>query len=179
MNFKIIEKSILPFSFAVAIMLAFTWKFPSIYHFIIENFKEEKLSILYVHLFIYSFLVANALLFISNILNTALLRSKAFIMTIVITTFVFYGLSHQTFLDSISYFLDYPLAKNDLLFMILFLVSTLMYGIYSIVVALFNVFVPIFHSLLFFIASTSYTLWFIHHYAYPLSTLSEQYTRLF
>jgi hypothetical protein len=179
MTFKIIEKSILPFSFAVVIMLVFTWKFPSIYHLIIENFKEEKLSILYAHLFIYSFLLFNLLLFVSNVINTAFIRSKAFIMTIVVTTFVFYGLSHHTFLDTIYYFLEYPLPQEALLFMILFLVSTLIYALYSMLIAIFNGFVPILHSFVFFVVATSYALWFIHNYAYPLSTLSEQYSKLF
>lgn len=179
MTFKIIEKSILPFSFAVVIMLTFTWKFPSIYHLIIENFKEEKLSILYAHLFIYSFLAFNLLLFIGNIINTAFIRSKAFILTIVITTFVFYGLSHHTFLDTINYFLEYPLPQETLLLMILFIVSTLIYGIYSMITLIFNSFVPILHSFVFVTVAISYTLWFIHNYAYPLSTLSEQYSKLF
>ena len=179
MTFKIIEKSILPFSFAVVIMLAFTWKFPSIYHLIIENFKEEKLSILYVHLFIYSILIANFLLFLSNLMNTALIQSKAFIATIVVTTFVFYGLSYHTLLDAINYFLGYPLAQDALLLMILFLVSTLIYAFYSIIILFFNIFVPILHSFAFFAVAMSYSLWFIHNYAYPIMTLSEQYTKLF
>jgi hypothetical protein len=179
MSFKIIEKSILPFSFAVVIMLAFIWKFPSIYHLIIEEFKEEKLSILYLHLFLYSFLAFNLLLFVSNFINTALIKSKAFIMTIVITTCIFYALSYETFLDAIRYFIEYSLTKDALLFMILFLVSTTIYSIYSLIILIFNSFVPITHSFVFFVISIIYGLWFIHNYAYPLSTLSEQYNKLF
>lgn len=179
MTFKIIEKSILPFSFAVLIMLAFIWKFPSIYSLLIETFKDEKLSTLYVHLFLYSFLALNLLLFVGNLLNTALIRSRAFMLTIVIAAVIFYALSYPVFLDNIEYFLQYPLPQEALLLMILFLVSTFIYALYSMLITLFNVFVPILHSLVFLFVSIGYSLWFIHHYAYPLATLSEQYTKLF
>lgn len=178
MNFKIIEKAILPFLFAVLVIGLFIWYFPPFYSTLIEILRGEKLSIMHAHLFVYSFLAFNLILFFTNFVNTLFLRSKTFIITIVITLLSFYILSNEVFINSIRYFLDYPLSNNAIMFMIVFIVSTLIYSLYTLVILFFTTFVPLSHAFIFLCFSLVYAIWFIHTYGYPLSIVLEKYTEL-
>lgn len=174
MNLKIIQKSLLPLLLATLFIVAFHWQFTHIYAYLIEYFKDQKLSTLYSHLFIYSFLVFSLFLFLMNSINH-FLKSKVFIVVITIMLFTFYGFSYEVFYDSIQYFINYPLTINGLMLMVLFIVSMVTYALYSMFITLFNRFIPFTHSLLFFLISLSYSAWFINLYCYPINTIFNQF----
>ncbi|CAA6817864.1 MAG: Unknown protein [uncultured Sulfurovum sp.] len=174
MNLKIIEKSLLPLFLATIFIVAFNWQFTYIYTYLIEHFKDEKLSTLYAHLFIYSFLVFSIFLFFMNLLNQ-LLKSKVFIIVISIMLFSFYGLSYKVIYNNVNYFIQYPLTDQQLTLMVLFIVSTFIYGLYSLSISLFNKFVPMLHSFVFLLITLSYSVWFINLYCYPIRTILSQF----
>ena len=174
MNLKIIEKSLLPLLLATIFIVAFNWQFTYVYTYLIEHFRDEKLSTLYAHLFIYTFLVFTVFLFFMNILNH-LLKSKVFIAVICIALFIFYAFAYEPIIDTLRYFLNYPLTVYGTMFMVLFVVSTLIYGSYSLGIVLFNKIVPFSHSLVFFYIGIAYSAWFINHHCYPISTILTRF----
>ncbi|HHS93145.1 MAG TPA: hypothetical protein ENK82_07350 [Campylobacterales bacterium] len=178
MNIKIIEKALLPLFIAAVLIVAFNWQFINSYAYILEHFKDEKLSVQIAHLFIYSFLALALSLFLINTLNI-LIKSKLFIATSIVTLFAFYLLSYEAFISHINYFIDYPLTANALMFMILYVISILVYALYSLVMPFLNDGkLPFIHSLIFLLIAITYSLWFIDNQAYPLSTLYEKYVQL-
>jgi len=174
MNLLTIKQALLPLLFATIFIVAFDWQFTHIYAYLIEHFKEEKLSTLYAHLFIYTFLVFNVFLFLMNLINL-FLKSKTFIGAIIIVLFIFYGLVHEAIINPLTYFINYPLSSYEIMFMILFVVTTLVYGLYSLGILFFNRFIPFSHSLLFFYIALAYSAWFIHHFCYPISTILTRF----
>jgi hypothetical protein len=174
MNLKITKKSLLLLFLATIFIVAFNWQFTYIYAYLIEHFKEEKLSILYAHLFIYTFLVFTLFLFFMNILNH-LFKSKIFIAVIAISLFLFYAFSYEVILDPLKYFKSYSLSDNGLMFMVLYVVTTLIYGSYSLSILFFNKFVPFIHSFVFLLIALAYSAWFINLYCYPISTILTRF----
>ncbi len=174
MNFKIVENSLPSLIIATIFIVAFTWQFPYIYQFLIETFKEERLSILYSHLFLYTFLTFTLFLFLINLTNY-FLKSKIFIITTTLSIFIFYSLIYQAIVDILQYFITYPLTIKELLLMVLFIVTTFIYGSYSLMITLFNKFIPLSHSLIFFLISILYSAWFIHLYCYPIPTIMTKF----
>jgi hypothetical protein len=174
MNLSLLTKSLLPLLLATIFIVAFNWQFTHVYPYLIEHFKEEKLSMLYAHLFIYTFLIFNVFLFLMNLINL-LLKSKIFISTIIISLFIFYGFAYESMLNPLQYFINYPLSSYEIMFMILFVVTTLVYGLYSLGILLFNRFIPLSHSLVFFYITLAYSAWFIHHFCYPISTILTKF----
>jgi len=174
MNLTIIKKSLLPLLLATIFIVAFNWQFTHVYTYLIEHFREDKLSTLYAHLFIYSFLVFTLFLFLMNLLNL-LLKSKVFIAAIVVALFIFYGFASETIIPSLQYFINYPLSVYGTMFMILFVVSTLVYASYSFGIVFFNKLVPFSHSLVFLYISIAYSAWFINLYCYPISTILTRF----
>ena len=173
MNFKITKKILIALFLATIFIVAFDWQFSTIYTFLIEHSKEEKLSTLYTHLFIYSFLVLTLFLFLMNLLNF-FLKSKVFITTIVLSIFLFILASHKIYLDNINYFLHYASSNEETMGIILFIISTLIFGIYSLIITLIQKRVPMLHSLVFMIFSLAYAAWFIEAHAYPINELPQQ-----
>jgi len=174
MNLKITKKSLLLLFLATIFIVAFNWQFTYLYAYLIEHFKEEKLSILYAHLYIYTFLVFTLFLFSMNILNH-LFKSEIFIAVIAITLFMFYGFSYEIILAPLKYFKNYPLSDNELMLMVLFVVTTLIYGSYSFIIVFFNKLVPFSHSLVFLLIGLAYSAWFINLYCYPISTILTKF----
>jgi len=174
MNLSTIKKSLLPLLLATIFIVAFNWQFTHVYAYLIEHFREEKLSTLYAHLFIYTFLVFTIFLFFMNTLNL-LLKSKTFISTIVIALFIFYGFAHEAIINPLQYFINYPLSTYGTMFMILFVVTTLVYGLYSVSILFFNRFIPFSHSLIFLYIALAYSIWFIDHFCYPISTILTRF----
>ena len=174
MNLKIIEKSLLPLLLATIFIVAFNWQFTYVYTYLIEHFREEKLSTLYAHLFIYTFLVFTIFLFFINTLNL-LLKSKTFIAVIAIALFIFYGFSYEPILNTLQYFINYQLTGNGLMFMVLFIVSTFIYGSYSLIIVFFDKLVPFSHSLVFLLIGLVYSTWFINLYCYPILTILTRF----
>jgi hypothetical protein len=174
MNLKIIEKSLLPLLLATIFIVAFNWQFTYVYTYLIEHFREAKLSILYAHLFIYTFLIFTIFLFLMNALNY-LLKSKAFIAIIIIVLFIFYALSYEVIMDTLKYFLSYPLTTNGIMLMVLFIVSTFIYGSYSLSILFFNKFIPLSHSFVFLLIALAYSTWFINLYCYPILSILTRF----
>ena len=174
MNLIKITKSLLPLLIATLFIVAFNWQFTHIYAYLLEHFKEEKLSIIYAHLFIYSFLIFTLFLFFMNLLNI-LLKSKAFIATITIALFIFYGFAHEAIINNIDYFINYPLTLYGTMFMVLFIVTALVYGSYSLGILFFNRFIPFSHSLVFLFIALIYSAWFIDLFCYPISTILSKF----
>jgi len=174
MNLTKITNSLLPLLLATIFIVAFNWQFTHVYAYLIEHFREEKLSILYAHLFIYTFLVFTLSLFFMNLINL-ILKSKTFIATIVITLFIFYGFAYEAIIDALKYFINYPLSTYGTMFMILFVVTTLVYACYSIGILLFNKFIPFSHSLVFLAIALAYSAWFVNLFCYPISTILTRF----
>ena len=174
MNLIKINKSLLPLLLATIFIVAFNWQFTHIYAYLLEHFKEEKLSIIYAHLFIYSFLIFTLFLFFMNILNL-LLKSKAFIALITISLFIFYGFAYKTIINNVSYFINYPLSTYETMFMVLFIVTTIVYSIYSLGILFFNRFIPFSHSVVFLAIALAYSAWFINLFCYPISTILTKF----
>ncbi|CAA6826394.1 MAG: Unknown protein [uncultured Sulfurovum sp.] len=174
MNLKIIEKSLLPLLLATIFIVAFHWQFTYIYPYLIENLAEAKLSTLYAHLFIYIFLVFTLFLFFMNLINL-LFKSKVFIAVICIALFSFYGFSSEAIVDTLQYFINYPLSVNGIMFMVLFVVTTFIYGSYSLIIVFFNKLIPLSHSLVFLLISIVYSAWFIEVHCYPISSILTRF----
>ena len=174
MNLTKITNSLLPLLLATIFIVAFNWQFTHVYAYLIEHFREEKLSILYAHLFIYTFLVFTLSLFFMNLVNL-ILKSKTFIATIVVTLFIFYAFSYEAVIDALQYFINYPLSSYGTMFMILFVVTTLVYGSYSIGILFFNRFIPFSHSLVFLAIALAYSAWFIELFCYPILTILTKF----
>ena len=174
MNLKIIEKSLLPLLLATLFIVAFHWQFTHSYAFLIEHFRAEKLSTLYIHLFIYTFLVFTIFLFLMNSFNN-FFKSKIFIAIICITLFSFYGFIHEIISDPMQYLINYPLLSDEVMLMVLFIVTTFIYALYTLGSLFFKSFIPFSHSLIFLIIGLLYSAWFIDLYCYPIDTLLNQF----
>jgi hypothetical protein len=174
MNLKITKKSLLLLFLATMFIVAFNWQFTYIYTYLIEHFQKEKLSTLYAHLFIYTFFTFTLFLFFINLLNH-LFKSKIFIAVIAIFLFLFYAFSYEIILDPLKYFKNYPLSDNELMLMVLYVVSTFIYGSYSLGILFFNKLIPFLHSLVFLLIGLTYSVWFIDLYCYPISTILTRF----
>jgi len=174
MNLTKITKSLLPLLLATLFIVAFNWQFTHIYAYLLDHFKEGKLAIIYAHLFIYSFLIFTLSLFFMNLFNL-LLKSKVFIGTITIALFLFYGFTHEAIINNIHYFINYPLSVYSTMFMVLFIVTTMVYGCYNLALLFFNRFVPFSHSLVFLSIALVYSAWFINLFCYPISSILTRF----
>ena len=175
MYLKIIEKSILPLFFSTLIVGLFYWQFTYLYAYIIEKFTNDKLSTLYAHLFIYIFLVHILFVSINNLLNYFLIKSKLFIAVSIIAILVFYTLSYAVLDDVTNYFISYPLSDNALMGMVLFIVGTFSYSLYSLGILLFKNSIPLIHILVFSLLALVYSAGFIDTYCYPISEILTKF----
>jgi len=175
MNLNLIEKSIIPLFLATLLIGGFYWQFPIIYALIIETFTEDKLSILYSHLLIYTFLVLILFIFFINTLNHFFIKSKVFVAVVIVSLLIFYTLSHHIIYDTFQYFLFLQLSENMVMGLTLFIVTTVGYTFYSLFLLLFNKFVPLFHSIILMLIALIYSLFFIDTYCYPISEIVHKF----
>ncbi len=173
MNLQIIKAGLPALFLATLLVVAFNWQFTYVYTFLIEHSKEVKLSTLYTHLFIYSFFVFTLFLFSMNIINL-FFKSRFFIPTIVLGMMLFYGSAYEVFFDIIEYFLSYASSSEETMSIVLFIIGTLVYGLYSFGITALNKFVPFWHSLIFLLLAIVYSAWFIERHAYPLNQLDKE-----
>ncbi|MBU1667890.1 hypothetical protein KKC13_05680 [bacterium] len=176
MYLKIIEKSIYPLFFSTLIVGLFYWQFIYIYSYIIENFTNDKLSTLYAHLFIYIFLIHTLFTSVNNLLNYFLIKSKLFIAVSIIVLLIFYALSYSVLYDVIDYFISYPLSDNALMGVVLFIVGTFSYSLYSVGILLFKNSIPLIHVLVFTLLALLYSAGFIDTYCYPISEIFTKFS---
>ncbi len=168
MSINLIEKTLLPLFVATLLIGGFFWQFSTIYPFLIDNFSSEKLSILYAHLIIYTFLVLILFTSFSNLLNHFILKSKIFIAVTLLVFLMFYTLSNAVIRDLFHYFLNLPLSEDALMGLVLFMVTTIGYALYSLVLLFFNRFIPLSHISIFTLLGLCYSALFINSYAYPI-----------
>ena len=175
MSMHLIEKSIIPLLVATLLVGMFYWQFISIYPFLIERFTTEKLSMMYAHLIIYTFLALTLFTSLTNILNYFILKSKAFVGITIMVLLIFYILSYNVFNDLFQYFFKLPLSENGIMGLILFIVSTVGYSLYSLIILLFNKFIPIVHILVFTLIGITYSALFIDSYCYPITEVFTKF----
>ena len=173
MNLKLLEKAFIPLLLATIFIVAFELQFPRLYKYLIEHFKDEKLSILYAHLFIYSFLILSLFSYFLTLINNFLIKSHIFIGFGMLILLIFYGLSYRVFIDTLNYFINYPLSKNSIMGMILFIVSTFSFILYSLALSITKRVIPFSHATLFLLFAILYSAFFIDKYCYPISDIMK------
>ena len=173
MNLQLLEKTFIPLLLSTIFIVAFELQFPHTYNYLIEHFKDEKLSVLYGHLFIYSFLSLSIFSYFLTLINNFLIKSHFFIGLSMFMLIVFYGLSFGVFIDSLNYFISYPLSNNAIMGMILFVVSTFSFVLYSLTFAIIKKTIPLSHATLFFLFAIIYSAFFIDNYCYPISEIMQ------
>lgn len=175
MSINLIEKSLLPLFVATILLGGFFWQFTTIYPFIIDNLRSEKLSILYSHLIIYTFLVLILFISFSNLINHFILKSKIFVTITIVSILIFYALSTTVIHDLFSYFIDFPLSENSIMGLVLFIVTTIGYALYSLLLMIFNRFIPLSHILIFTLFGLIYSILFINSYCYPILEIFNKF----
>jgi len=168
MNINLIQKSIIPLTLSTILIGFFYWQFTYSYGYLIENFKEEKLSFIYSYLFIYSFFILTLFISIANTINHFFLKSKLFISIVIVAFLLFYALISEPLGNLISYFLGLSLDETIVIGMVMFVLSSLGYALYSVIVLFFKRFVPLIHIALFTLFSLLYTLFFIDSFCMPI-----------
>ena len=175
MSINLIEKSLLPLFVATLLLGGFFWQFTTVYPFIINNFSSYKLSVLYSHLIIYTFLVFILFTSFANLLNHFILKSKIFISVTLLVFLIFYALSNTVIHDLLRYFLNLPLSEDAIMGLILFIVTTVGYALYSLVLLFFNRFIPLIHIIIFTLLGLSYSAFFINSYCYPILEIFNKF----
>jgi len=175
MNIKIIEKSLLPLFLATLTVVGFTWQFPKIYAFLIEHFTSEKLSMLYSHLFIYTFLILTIFIFLITLVNHFTVKSKVFVAVSALSILFFYIASYNTLENILNYFVSFALSQNAVMGMVIFVVGTFSFALYVVGSALFRSFVPLSHSLIFTLLAILYSAFFIDQYCYPIFEIMTKF----
>lgn len=168
MYLNIIEQSIRPLFFTTLLIALFYWQFVHTYAYIIEHFTDEKLSTLYGHLFIYTFLASTLFVSTTNLLHYFLIKSKLFVTLSIMVLLSFYTLSYTVFYDVTYYFILYPLSDYAIMGLVLFIVGTFAYTLYSVVVLFFKNSMPLLHVFVFTLLAFVYSLGFIDVYCYPV-----------
>jgi len=168
MIITLIQKSIIPLFVATLLLGGFFWQFTMLYGSIIEHFTEDKLYVIYSHLIIYTFLSFTWMLSIIHSLNHLFFKSKTFIAVPLASILIFYTLSYNIFYNLFLYFVEFPLSENALMGLVLFIVTTFGYALYSLLLLFFNKFVPIMHVLIFTLLETVYSLLFINQECYSI-----------
>jgi len=168
MVFQSIIKFIPALLYSIVFLGLFYWQFLSVYDFIIHNFTQSKLFVLFGYLFIYIFWVPIVAISIVNLLQKYLIKAKSFIIITVITLLIFYILSFGDFYHIIDYFIKFPLSSTAILGMIFFMILSLGYALYSLGILYFRDSMPISHIVIFLFLGVFYSIGFIHNYCMPL-----------
>jgi len=175
MSITLIEKSLLPLFMATLLLGGFFWQFSTVYPFLIDNFSNAKLSILYTHLIIYTFLVFIVFTSFANLLNHFFLKSKIFIAVTLLSFLFFYTLSNSVISDLFHYFLELPLSEESIMGLVIFIVTSLGYALYSLVLLFFNKFIPLSHIFIFTLLGLSYSALFINSHCYPILEIFSKF----
>ncbi|HHB94690.1 MAG TPA: hypothetical protein ENK88_06065 [Campylobacterales bacterium] len=168
MIFQSIIKFIPALLYSIAFLGLFYWQFLSVYDFIIHNFTQSKLFVLFGYLFIYIFFISIVATSTINILQKYLIKAKTFVIITVITLLIFYILSFDDFYHIIDYFIQFPLSSTAIMGMIFFIILSLGYALYSLGILYFRDSIPISHILIFLFLGVIYSVGFIHIYCMPL-----------
>jgi len=175
MSLKLIQQSIIPLFLATLLIGLFYFQFTYIYPFIIENFRNDPLLLLYSHLFLYIFLILVLFTSFINLINHFLIKSKTFIAVNLVVILLFYVLASSTILDLLNYFITYPFNENSIMGIILFVVASFGYSLYSVGILFFNRFIPLSHLFVFLLLSLLYSAAFIDLYCYPIEDFFNKF----
>jgi len=165
MIFQSIIKFIPSLLYSIVFLGLFYWQFLYVYDFIIHNFTQSKLFVLFGYLFIYIFWVPIVAISIVNLLHKYLIKAKSFVIITVITLLFFYILSFDDFYHIIDYFIKFPLSSTAIMGMIFFITLSLGYSLYSLGILYFRDSMPISHILIFLFLGLFYSIGFIHNYS--------------
>jgi len=168
MVFQSIIKFIPALLYSIAFLGLFYWQFLSVYDYIIHNFTQSKLFVLFGYLFIYVFWIPIVAISIVNLLQKYLIKTKSFVIITITTLLIFYILSFGDFYHVIDYFIKFPLSSTAIMGMIFFITLSLVYALYSLGVLYFRDSMPISHILIFLFLGVFYSIGFIHNYCMPL-----------
>ena len=175
MNLKLIQQSIIPLFVATLFIGLFYFQFQYIYPFIIENFRDAPLLLIYSHLFLYIFLVLVLFTSLINLINHFILKSKIFITINMLVILLFYLFFSSNILDILNYFISYPFNENSIMGINLFMVASFGYTLYSMGILFFNRFIPLSHIFVFLLLSLIYTAFFIDTYCYPIEDFFNKF----
>jgi len=175
MIIPLIEKSIIPLLIGTLLLGGFFWQFTTIYPFIIENFTESTLYVIYSHLVIYTFLVFILVVSLINLLNHFLLKSKIFIAITLLSLLMFYLLSYDVFSNLFLYFLNFPVSEDTIMGLVLFIVTSFGYSLYSLLLLFFNKFIPLTHIFIFTSLGVAFSAFFIDSNCYPISDILSKF----
>jgi len=175
MSLKLIQQSIIPLFLTTFFIGLFYFQFQYIYPFIIENFRDAPLLFVYSHLFLYIFLVLVLFTSLINLINHFILKSKIFITLNMFVILLFYLFFSSAILDILNYFISYPFNENSIMGIILFMVASFGYTLYSVGILFFNRFIPLSHIFVFILFSLVYTAFFIDIYCYPIEDFFNKF----
>jgi len=168
MVFQSIIKFIPALLYSIVFLGLFYWQFLFVYDFIIHNFTQSKLFVLFGYLFIYIFWVPIVVISIINLIQKYFIKVKSFVIITITTLLIFYILSFGDFYHIIDYFIKYPLPQTTIMGMIFFITLSLGYTLYSLGILYFKDSMPISHILIFLSFGIIYSAGFIHYYSMPL-----------
>ena len=168
MVFQLIIKFIPALLYSIAFLGLFYWQFLYVYDYIIHNFTQSKLFVLFGYLFIYVFWVPIVAISTVNLLQKYLIKVKSFVIISVTTLLIFYILSFDDFYHIIEYFIKFPLSSTAIMGMIFFITLSFGYALYSLGILYFRNSMPISHILIFLFLGIFYSVGFIHRYCMPL-----------
>ncbi|HHH19515.1 MAG TPA: hypothetical protein ENK86_03240 [Campylobacterales bacterium] len=168
-----ITKSVPALLASTLVLGLFYWQFNYIYEGIINHFREQKLSLMFAYLFVYLFGIHIITMTLTNLLQY-LIKSPVFVFIVGITLLTFYGFSFGEFYHVIEYFIHYPLATNEIMGMMFFIILTFGYTLYSMGILFFLSRMPLWHILILFALGVGYAFYFTQQHALPLEELIAQ-----
>jgi len=136
MIYKFILKSIPSLLLTIIFLAIFYGQFIYIYALIIESFKDSKLSILYIYIFLYTYGILILSVTIINLFYKYLIQDRIFIVVTLISIFIFYILLFKDIYHIIEFFLRFSLYFNSKFLTIFFIVLAFSYTLYSLIMGL-------------------------------------------
>jgi len=175
MYLRLLQQSILPLLLALLFIGLFYFQFLYTYPFLIENFREEPLFMLYSHLFLYAFVILVLFTTLINTLNHFFIKSKIFVISTLVTLSLFYILIYPVIADLFNSLLEYKFDEKRTMGIVFFVISSLGYILYSLTIMAFKRFIPLSHTLFFLLISLLYSAFFINHYCYPIKEFFNKF----
>jgi hypothetical protein len=154
--------------YSIVFLGLFYWQFIYIYGLTISHFTEERLFILYGYLFVYLFGVLILTISFINMLHSFLIKQKSFVIITTLTLLIFYGVSFNEFYHIISFFIKYPLSSSAIMGVVFFIILSLIYTLYSMIILIFKKDMPLSSIVIFLGLGTAYSVGFIHYYCKAL-----------
>jgi len=175
MYLRLLQQSVIPLFLAVLFIGLFYFQFLYTYPFLIENFREEPLFMLYSHLFLYAFVILVLFTTLVNTINHFFIKSKVFVISTLLTLSVFYMVIYPVISDLFNFLLEYKFDETTTMGIVFFIISSLGYILYSLIIMAFKRFIPLSHTLFFLLVSLLYSALFINYYCYPIGDFFNKF----